>query len=67
MTKAELKNALPEMLMFAKSEEDRNHFKKLQALESSDELNEVVKQYAMENEVKNDYKASMRYRKTART
>lgn len=38
MTRAELKKALPEMVMFAKNEEDKNHFKKLQALsDSSDE------------------------------
>lgn len=38
MTRAEMKKALPEMVMFAKTEEDRNHFKKLQSLgDSSDE------------------------------
>lgn len=39
MTKEELKNALPEMVMFAKTDEERNHFKKLQLIgESADEL-----------------------------
>lgn len=39
MTSAELKKALPEMIMFARTEEERNHFKKLQALgEAKDEL-----------------------------
>jgi hypothetical protein len=38
MTRAEVKNALPEMVMFAKTEEERIHFKKLQTLgESLDE------------------------------
>lgn len=32
MTRAEVKKALPEMVMFAKTEEERNHFKKLQSL-----------------------------------
>ncbi len=64
MTKAELKNALPEMVMFAKTEEERNHFKKLQSLESSEELDEVVKQHLSNKEVRNDYKASFKYNKT---
>ncbi len=39
MTRAELKKALPEMVMFATTEEDRNHYKKLQVLsDSSDEM-----------------------------
>ncbi|AUN98681.1 hypothetical protein DOM21_07695 [Bacteriovorax stolpii] len=38
MTREEVKKALPEMVMFAKTEEDRNHYKKLQSLgDSSDE------------------------------
>ncbi len=32
MTREELNKALPEMVMFAKSEDERNHFKKLQSL-----------------------------------
>ena len=54
MTKEELKNALPEMVLFAKTEEERNHFKKLQIIDSSEELDEVVKKYITTNEVKND-------------
>ena len=66
MTKEELKNALPEMVMFAKTEEERNHFKKLQSLDSKEELDEVVKQNLPTNDLKNDYKASSssKYSKT---
>lgn len=32
MTRSELNKALPEMVMFAKNEEERIHFKKLQSL-----------------------------------
>lgn len=35
MTRSEVKKALPEMVMFAKTEEERNHFKKLQSLGDS--------------------------------
>lgn len=35
MTREEVKKALPEMVMFAKTEEDRNHYKKLQSLGDS--------------------------------
>lgn len=68
MTKEELKNALPEMVMFAKNEEERNHFKKLQSLDASnsDELDEMVKKHITTNDVKNDYKASYRSGKTRR-
>ena len=39
MTRAEVKKALPEMVMFAKTEDERNHLKKLQSIEESfDEL-----------------------------
>ena len=38
MTRDELRKALPEMVMFAKNDEERNHFKKLQSIESTDEL-----------------------------
>lgn len=41
MTKDELKKALPEMIMFAKNEEERNHFKKLQSLGESDDDKEL--------------------------
>lgn len=67
MTKAELKNALPEMIMFAKTEEEKNHFKKLQSLESPEELDEVVKQHLSKSEARNDYKASFKYSKTRRS
>ena len=35
MTRSEVKKALPEMVMFAKTEEERNHFKKMQSLGDS--------------------------------
>ena len=35
MTRDEVRKALPEMVIFAKTEEDRNHFKKLQSLGDS--------------------------------
>jgi rubrerythrin len=35
MTREEIRKALPEMVMFAKTEEEKNHFKKLQALGDS--------------------------------
>lgn len=38
MTRSELKKALPEMVMFAKNEEERGHYKKLLSLgEAADE------------------------------
>ena len=42
MTRDEVKKALPEMVMFAKTEDDRNHYKKLQSL--GDDLDEKVLQ-----------------------
>ena len=48
MTREEIRKALPEMVMFAKTEEDKNHFKKLQVLgESADEtsLEEFANDY----------------------
>ena len=42
MTRDEVKKALPEMVMFAKTEDDRNHYKKLQTL--GDDLDENVLQ-----------------------
>ncbi|MBY0413107.1 MAG: hypothetical protein K2Q18_03025 [Bdellovibrionales bacterium] len=45
MTRDEMKKALPEMVMFAKTEEDRAHFKKLQSLgDSSSESSEQTLQ-----------------------
>ena len=52
MTKDEVKKALPEMVMFAKTEEDRNHFKKLKVLgDLSDdkELEDFVSDYVAKN------------------
>lgn len=66
MTKDELKNALPEMVIFAKTEEERNHFKKLQSLETPEELEEEVSQHVSKHEVKNDYKSSFKYTKNRR-
>lgn len=43
MSKEELKKALPEMVMFAKTQEERAHYKKLQTLETPDEIEEEVK------------------------
>lgn len=55
MTREEMKKALPEMVMFAKNEEERSHYKKLQGLsnlDNLDELDEEVKIHAarFENE-----------------
>lgn len=41
MTRDEVRKALPEMVMFAKTEEDRNHFKKLQSLGESNDDKEL--------------------------
>ena len=56
MTRAEVKKALPEMVMFAKTEEERNHLLKLQALgESLDEkeLQKFTETYVSENSKEN--------------
>ena len=48
MTREEMRKALPEMVMFAKTEEEKNHFKKLQVLgDSLDEksLEEFANEY----------------------
>jgi hypothetical protein len=42
MTKTELNKALPEMVMFAKTEDERIHFKKLQSLGSSTDESELT-------------------------
>jgi hypothetical protein len=39
MTPAEVRKALPEMVMFAKTEDEKNHYKKLLVL--GDEKNEL--------------------------
>lgn len=64
MTKEELKNALPEMVLFAKTEEERTHFKTLQAIESSEELDEIVKKHALINEVKDENSTNSKIYKT---
>lgn len=43
MTIDEVKKALPEMVMFAKDENERAHYKKLQTLTSKEELIEEAK------------------------
>ncbi|MGZ3788758.1 MAG: hypothetical protein ACXVLQ_09560 [Bacteriovorax sp.] len=63
ITKEELKKALPEMVMFAKNEEERKHYKKLQGLESSDDLEQEVKQHVSQFENKQDYKTSYKTRR----
>ena len=60
MTREEMKKALPEMVMFAKTEEERNHFKKLQTLESAEDLDEEVKQHLKPREQYNDYKVAQK-------
>lgn len=63
MTTDELKKALPEMVMFAKNEEERNHFKKLQTLSSPEEIEEEVKQHFSKYESLNDYKTAFKSRR----
>ena len=59
-----MKKALPEMVMFAKSEEERNHFKKLQTMDSAEELAEEVKQHVQKNQQTNEYKVAQKTRRT---
>ena len=73
MTKDELKKALPEMVLFAKTEDEKNHFKKLQSLDSDEELKEEAKlhaaktksgeKYKDQNKDKYEYKASFKTRR----
>ncbi len=67
MTKDEVKKALPEMVMFAKNEEERSHFKKLQELESLDDIENEAKLYVSKNsdkiKDKYEYKASFKTRR----
>jgi hypothetical protein len=67
MTKAEVTKALPEMVLFAKTEEERNHFKKLQSIDSLSEMEEEVNAYVSNNSDKvrdkNEYKASFKARR----
>ena len=46
MTRDEVRKALPEMIMFAKSDEDKAHFKKLLNLDSNEDFLEEVKSNA---------------------
>jgi len=62
MTKDELKKALPEMVLFAKTEEETNHFKKLQSLESVEELEEEAKLYVSKNGTKHTGKYAGKYK-----
>ena len=41
MTRDEMLRALPEMIMFAKSESDRQHFERLKKLDGPDLLDEI--------------------------
>jgi hypothetical protein len=63
MTKDEMKKALPEMVMFAKNEEERNHFKKLQNLDS-DALDNEIKQNVSQIEKANEHKSALKTRRT---
>jgi hypothetical protein len=64
MSKDELKKALPEMVMFAKTEDERNHYKKLQSLESDEQLEEEAKLHILQFENKNEYKTAYKTRRT---
>lgn len=64
MTVAELKKALPEMIMFAKNEEERNHYKKLLSLDKVEELEEETKQHIAKFEKQDDYKTAFKTRRT---
>ena len=50
MTREEMLRALPEMIMFAKNEQDREHFERLKKLDGDDLLDE------MKNHLLNDKK-----------
>ena len=69
MTKDEVKKALPEMVLFAKTEEETNHFKKLQSLESADELEEEAKLFVSKNgtKYKDKYKDKYEYKASLKT
>lgn len=46
MTIEEVKRALPEMITFAKSEDEKAHFKKLQSATSQEELEEETNKHS---------------------
>lgn len=67
MTREEMKKALPEMVMFAKNEEERSHFKKLQGLsnlDKLDELDEEVKKHATQIEHEQKTTSAFKTRRT---
>lgn len=64
MTKDEMKKALPEMVMFAKNEEERNHYKKLQTLDSASELDQEVQQHISKVGTPNEHKTAYKTRRT---
>ncbi len=49
MTIEEVKRALPEMITFAKSEDEKAHFKKLQSATNQEELEEETKKHTDSN------------------
>ena len=67
MTRDEVNKALFEMVLFAKTDEERNHFKKLQNMDSAEDLEKEAKLYVFENSVKdkdkNEYKTSFKTRR----
>jgi hypothetical protein len=69
MTKDELKRALPEMVLFARSEEETDHFKKLQSLNSVEELIEETKLHLSKNGAKYNgkYKDKYEYKSSLKT
>ena len=46
MTRDEVRKALPEMIMFAKNDEDRAHYKRLLNLDTNEEFNEEVRNHS---------------------
>jgi len=64
MSKDEMKKALPEMVMFAKNEEERNHYKKLQSLDDAFELDEEVKKHIAKYGNLNEPKSAFKTRRT---
>lgn len=64
MTKEEMRKALPEMVMFAKNEEERSHYKKLQSLDNQDELDAEVKKHAAKFENENKPTSTFKTRRS---
>lgn len=67
MTRDEVKKALPEMVLFATTEEEKNHYKKLLTMDSPEEMDEEVKLHISKNNIKsedkNEHKASFKTRR----